>query len=77
MCKVDREGGGGEESVCVCVCEREREREVCDVRTNQNVRESKSDHKVRQPIHDGCYGDSNGSSFLEKQLSHHQPRNGT
>ena len=24
MCKVDREGGGGEESVCVCVRERER-----------------------------------------------------
>ena len=72
MCKIDREGGRGEESVG----ERERERGG-DVRTNQNVRESKSDHKVRQPIHNGCYGDSNRSSFLEKQLSHHQPRNGT
>ena len=47
------------------------------MKTNQNVWKSKSNHKVRQPIHNGCYGNSNRPSFLEKQLSHHQSWNGT
>ena len=45
--------------MCVWIC-------VCMplLWTNQNVWKGKSNHKVCQPIHSGCYGNSNGSGFL-------------